>query len=100
MPNYGRTSNREAQRSWCLGIVVAAALFLGCFSACQPSAAQSQSRGREALRSGDYAKAKEHFEARYAALTILSLCPQHCSSDVFRPLSRAPPRVNLEAEKP
>jgi cellulose synthase operon protein C len=63
MPNYGRTSNREAQRSWRLGIVVAAGLFLGCFSACQPSAAQSQSRGKEALRSGDYAKARHHFEA-------------------------------------
>jgi hypothetical protein len=38
-------------------------LFVPCFWACQPSAAQSQSRGMEALRSGDYANARQHFEA-------------------------------------
>src|SRR5437867_9395437 len=43
-------------------LILSSCLFVGCCSAWRPDAAQSYTRGKEAARSGEYAKAREYFE--------------------------------------
>jgi tetratricopeptide (TPR) repeat protein len=52
--------NSLVRFSWGLG---ALAVFLGCCSAWRPDAAESYTRGKEALRTGEYPAAADHFEA-------------------------------------
>jgi tetratricopeptide (TPR) repeat protein len=59
--NSGVWRGKSIRLTWLLTVMIAG-LFLGNCSAWRPDAQQNGARGRAALRSGDYQKAREYFE--------------------------------------